>query len=120
MRKVILLLAVMVLVASTTVPSAIGFYLNIGTPATTYSTGEPILPPVLVFYDVWQDNVVMAVKTPLIKIPTLDNVYGATHIYKLRTHLSDNRLSLEVEWTLVSPLDDRTPNPPGAPSSITK
>ena len=95
------------------------FFLNLD-PVTMYTDNTLIAPPVIVYYDAWQDNTAIAFKTPLTKIPTLDNVYGASHVYRYRTHLSDDRLSADVVATLVSPLDDRIPKAPAALPLITK
>jgi hypothetical protein len=118
-KKIALLLFAVVLVMSTT---AMAFFLQLQ-PVTTYTDGTPIETTVGVFYDAWVDGTPLATMFPTgatVKIPLIDNTYGATHIYRVRTHLSDGRLSADYIATLTSPLDLRLPSPPVAPLQIVK
>lgn len=99
------------------------FFLNVP-PVTKYTDNTAIEPTVGIFIDAWVDGVPLATMFPqgypVTKIPLIDNTYGAVHTYKVRTHLSDGRMSIDYDATITSPLDDRTPAPPGAPLSISK
>lgn len=111
----LVLVAVVFAVFSTNVSA---FRLNFA-PVTTYTDGATITG-VTIMYDAWQDNVPLA-SVSASPFQTLDNTYGGTHTYRMRTRLSDGRVSKEVVATLTSPLDSRLPAAPeGAPLSITE
>lgn len=94
-----------------------GFALRLQ-PVTTYTDNTAIEPGIGIFYDAWVDNTVLATMvptaTPYVFIPLIDNTFGATHVYRARTHLSDGRLSADYIVTLTSPLDSRLPKAPDA------
>jgi hypothetical protein len=113
MKKILVLLALFVATTS------FAFYLQIE-PVTQYTDGTAIEATTGIFYDAWVDGAPLATMTPLTKIPLIDNTFGASHLYRVRTHLSDGRLSADYSATLVSPLDSRLPKAPVAPLSIVK
>lgn len=120
MKKLaVLALAILVLIGT----NAGAFFLNVQ-PVTTYTDNTLIEPQFTVTYDAWVDGNILALGFPtnptLVKIPLIDNTYGASHSYKVRTRLSDGRVSDNVVATLFSPFDQRPPKAPGAPLSITK
>ena len=98
-------------------PFIFGFTLSFN-PSTTYTDGTPLDVPVN--YDVWVDDVPLAIGTTATKIPLVDNSYGATHSYKVRARLTDGRVSDNVVAKLTSPFDQRIPKAPAAPLSIGK
>lgn len=119
MKRIGLIVLTLVVLVGT---NAGAFFLNLQ-PVTKYTDNTAIEPTVGIFIDAWVDGAPLATMFPQgnpTKIPLIDNTFGATHTYRARTHLSDGRLSADYTVTLVSPLDDRTPAAPGAPSSITK
>ena len=95
-----------------TAPLMFGFRL-FWQPVTTYTDGAPITGPA-VMYDAWMDDTQIASRTTELSAPLADNTFGATHTYKVRTRLSDGRVSEYKVATLKSPLDQRSPAPPGA------
>ena len=117
MKKLVVLLALVLIFTGT---NANSFFMRLN-PVTTYTDNTAIEPAIGVFIDAWVDNVLLATMAPSVApftyIPLIDNTFGATHVYKARTHLSDGRLSADYIVTLTSPLDSRLPNPPGAASS---
>lgn len=123
MKRVFLIVLAVALIYGTNVSA---FFLNLQTP-TTYTDNTAFEPTIVVFIDAWVDGNVLATMypttLPATKIPLIDNTFGASHVYKVRTHLQDGRLSADYSATLSSPLDSRLPSPPGAagvPLSITK
>jgi hypothetical protein len=118
MKKLLILLALVVVFFGTNADS---FFINL-TPVKTYTDNTLIEPQFTVTYDAWVDGNTLALGFPtnatLVKIPLIDNTFGATHSYKVRTRLSDGRVSDNVVATLVSPLDGRLPKAPDAPMSI--
>ena len=118
MKKLLVLLALVVVFFGTNADS---FFLQLQ-PVTTYTDNAAIEPAIGIFIDAFVDNAVLATMfptaSPVVKIPLIDNTFGASHSYKVRVHLSDGRVSDNVVATLVSPLDGRLPKAPGAPMSI--
>jgi hypothetical protein len=80
-------------------------------PVTQYKDGAQITG-VQIMYDAWQDGVSLGAVTSS-PFQTLDNTYGATHTYTIRTRLSDGRVSDNTVASLRSPLDSRVPKSPG-------
>jgi len=116
MKKILVLLAVIVLVMSTTAVMAFRLYF---TPVTTYTDNTAIEPANLpVLYDFWIDGSPLAVGATSSPINLIDNTYGATHTYKGRARLADGRVSDNVVATLSNPFDLRSPKAPGVPLSI--
>jgi len=119
MKKLIVLLSLVVVFFGTNAES---FFLRLD-PVKTYTDNTAIEPQFTVTYDAWIDGNILAlgfptVATGQVKIPLIDNTFGASHSYKVRTRLSDGRVSDNVVATLVSPLDSRLPKAPAAPLSV--
>jgi hypothetical protein len=119
MRKLIILLALVVVFFGT---NALAFFLRFDS-VKTYTDNTAIEPQFAVTYDAWVDGNILAlgfptVATGQVKIPLIDNTFGASHSYKVRTKLSDGRVSDNVVATLTSPLDSRLPKAPAAPLSV--
>jgi len=120
MKKLLILLILVVVFFGTNADS---FFLQTQ-PVTTYTDNTAIEPTIGIFIDAWVDGAPLGLMvpqtTPVTKIPLIDNTFGASHSYKVRTHLSDGRLSADYIVTLTSPLDGRLPKAPGAasPASI--
>jgi hypothetical protein len=86
-------------------------------PVTTYTDNTSIEPTKTIMYDVWMDNVPLAIGTTQTFAPLTDNTHGAWHSYKARTRLSSGEVSDNSALvTLQSPLG--VPNLPAAGWSI--
>jgi hypothetical protein len=120
MKKVLVILALFVAMLGT---NASAFFLQVTTPSQ-YTDNTAIEPTIGVFLDAWVDGAPLATMFPTTpsatKIPLIDNTFGTSHTYRVRTHLSDGRLSADYTATLSTPLDDRIPKLPAAPLSIVK
>lgn len=120
MKKLLMLALAIVLFLGS---NASAFFLNL-TPVSKYTDGTSIEPQFTVTYDAWVDGNVLALGFPtasvVVKIPLIDNTFGATHTYNVRTRMSDGRVSDNVVAILSSPLDSRLPGAPVAPLSITQ
>jgi hypothetical protein len=116
MKKILVLLAVMVVVMSTTAAMAFRLYFTSVTAYTDNTAIEPANLPVL--HDFWVDGQPLSVGATTSPINLIDNTYGATHTYKGRARLADGRVSDNVVATLSNPFDLRLPKVPGAGWSI--